>query len=163
MTQKPLVYIETSIPNFYFEVRPEPEMVARRRWTRLWWDRFSSGYEVVTSEAVVDEIERGAFPQKEKALRFASTIPAIQIHQEMLATVETYVRHHVMPNDPSGDALHLAIASHHKCDFLLTWNCRHLANANKFLHIRQVNMMLGLFCPTMVTPLELLGGNEEVK
>ncbi len=129
----------------------------------MWWDRFSNGYEVVTSEAVVDEIERGAFPQKEKALQFVSMIPTIQIRQEMLATVETYVRHHVMPNAPSGDALHLAIASHHKCDFLLTWNCRHLANANKFLHIRQVNMMLGLFCPTMVTPLELLGGNEEVK
>lgn len=118
---------------------------------------------MVTSEAVVDEIERGTFPQKESALHFISMIPTIQIRQEMLATVETYVRHHVMPNAPSGDALHLAIASHHKCDFLLTWNCRHLANANKFLHIRQVNMMLGLFCPTMVTPLELLGGNEEVK
>ncbi len=49
-----------------------------------------------------------------------------------------------MPNDPLGDALHLAIASYHKCDFLLTWNCRHLANANKFGHIRRVNVMLGL-------------------
>lgn len=41
-----------------------------------------------------------------------------------------------MPNDPLGDALHLAIAFYHKCDFLLTWNCRHLANAKKFGHIR---------------------------
>jgi hypothetical protein len=65
-----------------------------------------------------------------------------------------------MPADPTGDALHLALASHHKCDFLLTWNCLHLANANKFGHIRRINTMLGLFTPTIVTPLELLGGSD---
>jgi hypothetical protein len=50
----------------------------------------------------------------------------------------------------------LALASYHKCDFLLTWNGQHLANANKFAHIRRVNTLLGLFTPTLVTPLELL-------
>ena len=58
-----------------------------------------------------------------------------------------------MPADPGGDALHLALASYHKCDFLVTWNCQHLANANKFGHIRRVNAMLGLFVPALVTPL----------
>jgi hypothetical protein len=62
-----------------------------------------------------------------------------------------------MPKYPLGDALHLAIASYYKCDFLLTWNCRHLANANKFGHIRQVNVMLGLYVPLLVTSLELMG------
>ena len=57
---------------------------------------------------------------------------------------------------PTGDALHLALASYHKCDFLLTWNVQHLANANKFAHIRRVNALLGLFTPALVTPLELL-------
>ena len=65
-----------------------------------------------------------------------------------------------MPRDPAGDALHLALASYHKCDFLLTWNCQHLANANKFGHIRRVNTLLGLFVPDLVTPLELLGEDE---
>jgi len=50
--------------------------------------------------------------------------------------------------------------SHHKCDFLLTWNCAHLANANKFGHIRRVNALLGLFVPELVTPLQLLGGED---
>jgi hypothetical protein len=63
-----------------------------------------------------------------------------------------------MPADPVGDALHLAAASYHKCDFLLTWNSRHLANANKFAHIRRINTMLSLFVPMLVTPLELVGG-----
>ena len=68
------------------------------------------------------------------------------------------MRHKLMPEDPLGDALHLALASYHKCDFLLTWNCKHLANANKFDHIGRVNMLLGLYVPRLVTPLELLGG-----
>jgi len=66
-----------------------------------------------------------------------------------------------MPRDPGGDALHLALASYHKCEFLLTWNCKHLANANKFGQIRRVNNVLGLFVPVLSTPLELLGENDE--
>src|SRR5437764_14051987 len=77
--------------------------------------------------------------------------------------VQMYIRHKVVPADPAGDALHLALASYHKCDFLVTWNCRHLANANKFGHIRRVNALLGLFVPALVTPLELLGGSDETE
>lgn len=53
--------------------------------------------------------------------------------------------------------MHVALASYCKCDFLLTWNCRHLANANKFDHVRRINTLLNLFVPKFVTPLELLG------
>ena len=55
------------------------------------------------------------------------------------------------------DALHLALASAEKCDYLVTWNCEHLANANKFGHIQRVNAMLGLHNPLLVTPLQLMG------
>jgi hypothetical protein len=53
--------------------------------------------------------------------------------------------------------VHLALASYHRCDFLVTWNCQHLANANKFGQIRRINGILGLFVPELVTPMELLG------
>jgi hypothetical protein len=66
-----------------------------------------------------------------------------------------------MPRSPVGDALHLALASYHRCDFLVTWNCKHLANAGKFAHIRRVNGLLGLFVPLLVTPLELLEADDE--
>jgi len=62
-----------------------------------------------------------------------------------------------MPADPSFDALHLAMAAYHKCKFLVTWNCQHLANANKYGHIRRVNNPLGLFVPVLATPSDLLG------
>ena len=87
--------------------------------------------------------------------------PLLDINEAIADTVANYIAHHVMPNDPAGDALHLAIASFHRCDFLLTWNCRHLANANKFGHIRQVNSLLGLYVPALVTPLEWLGDPHE--
>jgi hypothetical protein len=63
-----------------------------------------------------------------------------------------------MPRNPLGDALHLALASYHRCHFLLTWNCTHLANANKFEHIRHINNLLGLSVPILTTPVELLNG-----
>jgi hypothetical protein len=65
-----------------------------------------------------------------------------------------------MPADTKGDALHLALASYHNCDFLLTWNCQHLANANKFAHIRRINTLFGLFVPALITPFELLSGED---
>ncbi|HEV2945726.1 MAG TPA: type II toxin-antitoxin system VapC family toxin [Gemmataceae bacterium] len=154
------VYIETTIPSFYHEVRTEPEMVARREWTREWWDDHRSNFELVTSEAVIEELESGTFPQKSDALAMIQNLPLLDVDEAVADIVDAYIRHTVMPADPAGDALHLALASFHKCDFLLTWNCRHLANANKFAHIRRVNGILGLFVPALVTPLELLGEKE---
>jgi hypothetical protein len=85
----------------------------------------------------------------------------VPIEPAVTEIVAAYMRHKLMPADPTGDALHLALASLHKCDFLLTWNCTHLANANKFGHIRRLNTMLGLYVPTLTTPLELLGETNE--
>ena len=154
----PKVYIETTIPSFYHEVRTEPEMIARRLWTRQWWDEDRSSYEVVTSDAVLDELARGDHPVKDKALEMVESLKLLTIDAEIGQIVEAYILHKVMPDDPLGDALHLALASYHKCDFLLTWNCKHLANANKFGHIKRINTLLGLFVPTLTTPLELVGG-----
>jgi len=160
---KPRVYIETSIPSFYHEVRAEPEMVARRDWTRHWWDEMRDDYLPVSSVAVLDELQSGDFPNKDQAIELLSSLPLVPLELEIAEIVRVYIEHKVMPNDPVGDALHLALASFYKCDFLLTWNCRHLANANKFGHIRRVNAMLGLYIPLLVTPLELLGGRDETE
>jgi hypothetical protein len=157
----PSVYIETSIPSFYFETRPEPEMQARRHWTRQWWERAQIRYSLFTSEAVLDELSRGDYPSKQDCLALMQRLPVVPIEPAVTEIVAAYMRHKLMPADPTGDALHLALASLHKCDFLLTWNCTHLANANKFGHIRRLNTMLGLYVPTLTTPLELLGETNE--
>ncbi len=153
------IYIETTIPSFYFEKRSEAEMVARREWTRQWWSAAIAAetMELVTSEAVLAELEQGHFSAREDCLKLLDGLPLVGFEPAVGEIVEAYVAHRLMPRDPAGDALHLALASHHRCDFLVTWNCRHLANANKFDHIRRVNTLLGLFVPTLITPLELLG------
>ena len=66
-----------------------------------------------------------------------------------------------MPAEALGDAHHLALASYHRCGMLVTWNCKHIANANKLSHIRRVNALLGLETPALVTPLELLEKDDE--
>ncbi len=136
---------------------PCPHNVARREWTRQWWNEHLANYDAYTSEAVIDELEGGMFHGRDDALRLIEHLPLLDINEPIADIVETYISHHIMPNDPAGDALHLAIASFHKCDFLLAWNCRHLANANKFCHIRRINTLLGLYVPALVTPLELIG------
>lgn len=160
---KPRVYIETTIPSFYHEVRSEPGMVARREWTREWWNNYRSRYVPVTSIAVIEELEAGKHPAKQACLDLVSGLPLVPVTEDVAEIVEAYVRHHVMPKAPRGDALHLALASFHNCQFLLTWNCAHLANANKQDHIRYVNTLQGLYVPILTTPLELVSPEEKRK
>jgi predicted nucleic acid-binding protein len=155
MVPMKIVYVETTIPSFFHEVRPEPEMVARRAWTRLWWTGAKERYRLVTSEAVIAELQEGQYASMRDALRLVERLPRLEIANEIADIIDVYLEHQLMPKERLGDALHLALASYHKCDFLLTWNCRHIANANKFEHIRIINSRLGLFVPALVTPMEL--------
>ena len=156
-----IVYIETSVFSFYYDQRRSPAVVAMRDWTRRWWDKSSQWYELVTSTAVLAELDGGSLPHREDALQMALKLPAMPVGSEIEEIVEVYIKHHLMPNDPLGDPLHLALASFNKSDFLLTWNCQHLANANKFNHIRRTNTLLDLHIPILTTPLELMGEEED--
>jgi predicted nucleic acid-binding protein len=158
---KPRVYVETTIPSFYHTTRTGPAAVARREWTHRWWAAAEGRYALVTSEAVLDELSESEYPSQADALALVRDLPLLEVTPAVAEIVQSYQRHRLMPSDPGGDALHLALASYHKCEFLVTWNCRHLANANKFRHIRRINTLLGLYIPVLVTPLELLGESDE--
>lgn len=116
----------------------------------------------MTSLAVLEELRRDSFPGQDDCLKMMNSLTLLRSDSQAIEEiVAVYIGHHLMPNDPVGDALHLALASYHKCDFLVTWNCRHLANANKFGHIRRVNQLLDLFVPALVTPLESLEDEDQ--
>jgi predicted nucleic acid-binding protein len=157
---KPRVYVETTIPSFYHEARTTPDIVARREWTRQRWSVATTSFEMVTSIAVLDELSSGPAERSGNWLTLLQDLPLLPVEPAIAEIVQAYLEHKVMPADLAGDALHLALASYHKCDFLVTWNCQHLANANKFGYIRRINGLLGLFVPLLVTPLELLGDNN---
>ena len=154
------VYVETTIPSSYYDHRLEPEMVARQQWTRQWWDDQRGEYRFLTSAAVLDELRKKSHPNQAEKVALLDGVPLLNVTDEVIEIAEVYIRNYVMPADPVGDALHLAIAAYHKVDILLTWNCRNLANENKMEHIRRVNAMMGLFTPAVVTPLNLIGGGE---
>ena len=112
----------------------------------------------VISRAVVDELSHPDFPHSQEALDLVRALPEVPIEDAVRQIVQTYIQNRVMPANPVGDALHLALASHHKCDYLLTWNCKHIANPNKFRRIRMYNLLMGLYVPFLVTPNQLIGG-----
>jgi len=151
------IYVETSIPSTYFEQRTEPKMVARRDWTRDWWDSHRHRYRLLTSDPVLDELTRAEHPFKQEKIDLLAGVELLEIPDGIEEIIEVYLERYVMPRDPTGDAMHLALSSYYKCDVLLTWNCQHLANLNKIGHIRRVNTLLGLHVPQLITPLELLG------
>ena len=163
-TKRTVVYVETSVISFYHEIRTELDMwlLHEASGTRTWWNSAIRRHDLVTSPAVIEELSEGDYPSRDECLELVGALPLLAIEPAVLDIVEAYIARHVMPADPAGDALHLALASYHRCDFLVTWNCRHLANANKFGHIRRVNTLLGLYVPALVTPLELVEeGSDE--
>jgi hypothetical protein len=154
---RPRIYIETTIPSAYFDERTAPEMVARREITRRWWGA-AAGYELVTSPAVLEELGAGPPGAREAWLALIDDVRVLDNAPSIRDIVSAYSAFKVMP---LGDSRHLAFASFYACDYLLTWNFRHLANPNKSVHIRWVNHRLGLFVPRIVAPPALLGGNHE--
>jgi hypothetical protein len=151
-----LSYVETTIPSFYFETRPGVQMQARREWTHEWWQVASVTETLATSAAVLVELERTPEPKRSQALELMSSLPLLEITEEAHDLVRRYLEHKLMPDDTEGDALHLALATLHECDILISWNCRHIANASKTDHIRTINGRIGRETPLLITPLEFL-------
>lgn len=114
------MYVETSVIGAYFDERTDVVSSAQRYWIRLWWDEVRSRYEVVISRAVMDELSYPDFPHSQEALELVSGLQEVPIEEEVKQIVRSYIQNRVMPANPVGDALHLALASYHKCDYLLT-------------------------------------------
>jgi predicted nucleic acid-binding protein len=150
---KATVYIETTVPSYYCDDRPE--LAADISRTREWWDLERSSYECFISEAVWNELMTGEYPTKSRCLELMADLPVLAVNEEIERIAAVYQSRKLMPRSPVRDALHVAIASFYRMDFLLTWNCQHLANANKFRHLRELNLELDLSTPQLITPDQL--------
>jgi hypothetical protein len=102
------------------------------------------------SAAVLDELRNGDYPNKEACLSLVEALPLLQVNREVLEIARVYQQRGLMPKPPSADALHLALASFYRMDSLLTWNCRHIANANKTKHLELLNHGMGLPVSTTI-------------
>lgn len=155
---RPTVYIETTIPSYYCDDRPALSGDIAR--TRQWWDEERCDYECFISPVVLDELGTGSYPTQAACLALVEALPVLAVEPEVLEIAEAYRARRLMPEDPAADAIHLALASYFRMDYLITWNCRHLANANKARHLEVLNVQMGLAVPRLVTPHLLLPGEE---
>lgn len=146
--------MDTTIASYYYDNRKETDFLIKT--TRSWFRNQADNYSIYASEATLVEAEAGNYPNKKKVLDFVKKWRMLDYNLIIQDIVEAYLQNHLMPKEYGGDALHLAYASFYKMDFLLTWNCNHLANANKKEHIRVINNKLGLFTPEITTPLALI-------
>jgi hypothetical protein len=156
MIVKPTVYIETTIPSFYLTDRRDPPSLRKREVTRSWWARQSLEYQLVTSGFTIVELAAAPDLIRVGAEQLLADIPVLEVPPRFPDVVATIIHHKAMPLDAHGDAAHLAMAALYGCDFLLTWNCRHLANARKVRHIEAVCRLLGLVAPLIITPDNLM-------
>lgn len=152
----PSVYIESSIPSYYYETRRSASVVAWKEATRLWWDRCRHRYDLCTSVLTLNEVAAGPPRKAEQMLALIRDVRVLDSLPGTAELIDFYVDHRLMPSGAGGDAGHLAFASMHGVDFLLTWNCAHLANANKTKHLSVLNGRLGLSVPILTTPLTLI-------
>jgi predicted nucleic acid-binding protein len=155
---KPLIYIETTIPSYYCDNRSE--LAADIARTREWWDGEREGYECFISAIVMEELSVGAYPTQAECLALVAGLPLLEVNQEVLDVADIYRVRGLMPQNPAADALHLALASCYRMDYLLTWNCRHLANVNKARRLEEINERIGLSTPRLITPHQIYPWEE---
>ena len=154
---QPTVYVETSVVS-YLAADPSTNIIVagNQAMTRAWWSH-RSRYQLVVSALVVAEAERGNPDVAAKRLQFLDGIPAVDITSEAGDLSEKlFARGGPLPAKATDDAVHIAAAAVNGVQYLLTWNCKHLANAAIRPKVEQQVRLAGYEPPTICTPQELL-------
>ncbi len=160
MTKK-AVYLETSVIS-YLAARPSPVLVvaAHQQITRDWWETRRQYFETYISSLVIDEASKGDESAINARLEKIANIPALEFTEAARDLIDKLIAEKAVPAKAIDDAGHVAIAATNNIDYLLTWNCRHLDNAEIKPLIRSVCAKHGYICPEICTPEELMGVNE---
>lgn len=155
------VYIETSVIS-YLTARPSRNIIeaGHQQSTYLFWDKRHQ-YELSVSELVVSECAAGDRNAAEKRLAALQGLPLLEVTEQSVELAKELVNFGIVPQKASEDALHIALATIHFSDYLLTWNCRHIANPEIQANIAAQFAQRGLLLPFICTPDELLGDNND--
>ena len=152
---KPRVYVETTIISYLAAPRSRNLIVrAHQELTRRWWRR-RAAFEVFASPLVVEEAGRGDVAARVRRRRFLRNLPLLEINDGTRALARQLLASGPLPAQAEGDALHIGVAAVHGMEYLVTWNCRHIANANKTKHLEVLNQGMGLPVPRLITPHQL--------
>lgn len=152
------VYIETSIVS-YLRQEPSSQIVtaARQLLTHRWWNYERNQYELVISQYVIDEALAGNPALAAERLALLDGIPLLPHAPKIVTLADDIMSLGVLPEKAQVDALHIATVAHHEIQYLLTWNCKHIANAKILPCIHDLLAKRGIPIPIICTPEELLG------
>jgi predicted nucleic acid-binding protein len=155
---KKKVYIETSIVS-YLTARPSSDLLAAA-WQKVtvdWWDTQRHRFDLFVSEIVIEEAGKGGSEAASRRLEALSGIRLLAITEEVVSFSEMLIQKGAVPRKAIGDSLHIAVAAVHGVDYLLTWNYRHIDNAEAKPIIRRICLESKYGYPEICTPQELMG------
>lgn len=152
------VYIETTVIS-YLKAWPSRDLVraAEQQITREWWDVQKPKFELYTAELVLIEAAAGDPEAAAERLTVLRELPLLDTTERALQVADMLLVSAALPETAERDALHVGVAADNGMDFLLTWNCRHLANAMLRDRIEEACEGAGLRPPKICTPEELMG------
>ena len=158
---RPSLYLETTIVS-YLTARPSGDLLAAawQKSTVDWWYNQRLNFDLYISEIVLEEAGRGDREMAQKRLELMEELPRLSINDDVTALANIFLCEGTLPEKAIDDALHIAIASVHRMDYLLTWNCRHIDNAQIKPLLRRICTKNNLSCPEICTPQELMGINQ---
>ena len=153
----PTVYLETTIPS-YLAARPsrDPVVAAHQQMTHEWWRDAREHFDMYVSEAVLTEIRLGDPEAAARRLAVVEGLPVAEINDEVRHLVHIYAQRLGLAARAQADLPHIAFAVAYGMDFLITWNCAHLANRVVIRRLLDLNSELHRYTPMIVTPEDLL-------
>ena len=159
---KPKVYLETTIVS-YLASKPSRDLItaAHQQITHDWWDKRLADFDVYISQFVLDEAGAGDAEAAAKRLASLAAFPLLDATPEALNLAKALVERGAIPPRKATDAAHIAVATVHRIQFLLTWNCAHLANAEILAQVQVICAQLGYAAPIVCTPEELFGEQDD--
>jgi predicted nucleic acid-binding protein len=153
---KPKVYVETTIVSYLVARRTRNVIVgAHQELTRRWW-RQRERFEIFASPLVIEEASRGDAAARVRRIRLLRDLTLLEVNDDSRVVGQRLLAKGPLPAQAEADALHIALAAVHGMEYLVTWNCRHIANAWMRSRIEQVIRDLGYEPPILCTPEELL-------
>jgi len=155
------VYLETSIIS-YLVARPSRDIVtaAHQQITLEWWTLHRKEFDLFVSELVIREAEAGDPDAAQRRMEVLAGIRSLVLTEDARSLAHALIAGGALPEKAAADALHVAVATVQGAEYLLTWNCQHIANARVRVRIDRVCRERGLAPPVLCTPEELMGDME---
>ncbi|OGG52219.1 MAG: hypothetical protein A3F84_03930 [Candidatus Handelsmanbacteria bacterium RIFCSPLOWO2_12_FULL_64_10] len=155
---KKRIYIETTIPS-YLAALPSRDLLqaARQQITHDWWNNERQKYDLCISVIVLDEVAAGDADAVQRRMPFLKDLPLLDLTEPVNRVAKAIMDSGLLPRRAMRDAVHIAVSSVHSVDILLTWNCRHIANAAIMKELGAVVRGCGYEIPILCTPEELPG------